>query len=170
MDGHRFDLVGTWLARHHGRCTTRRGLVAGALAIGLGRLSPEEAAAACKQDGQKCGKDKECCSKKCKGQKCRCKSLRETCTGTTGTADNTCCGSLFCSTNGCGEQKRCCKPLGDTCQSNCDCCIDGAQCQGGECCLGEGANCLFVGSAGCCGGLICNTKAGSTCQPFVLNP
>jgi hypothetical protein len=165
MDGKRFDMVGKWLATKDSRRSTLRGLTAGALAIGLGRLNLEEAVAKCKQDGQKCKKDNECCSKKCKGKKCRCRTVRETCTGTVGSAGNTCCDTLLCGTNACGDDKRCCKGVGSTCGSDCDCCLDGAECQGGECCLGEGALCAFLGSEACCAGLFCDIKSGLTCQP-----
>jgi hypothetical protein len=169
MDGQRFDRIGKWLATNDGRCTTRRGLVAGALAIGLGRLSAEDAAAKCKKDGQKCKKNNDCCSHKCKGGKCKCRSLQEPCTGTTGSAGNTCCGSLFCSPTSCSAgNKRCCRGVGLSCGSTCDCCGTGTQCLNGTCCLKEGENCLFVGSEGCCSGLFCSLAQGSTCQPIKL--
>ncbi len=170
MDGQRFDLIGKWLATRENRRTTLRGLAAGAVAIGLGRLTLEEAAAKCKNDGGKCKKDKECCSKKCKGNKCRCKTLRETCTGTSSTAGNTCCGDLYCTTNACGETNRCCKVLNEECKSDCDCCLSGAECHSGECCLGEGAFCLTLGGGdpGCCPGLFCDAKSGITCQPVKI--
>ena len=166
MDGHRFDLIGEWLATRENRRTTLRVLTASALAIVLGRLTLEEAAAKCKNDGGKCKKNQECCSKKCKGKKCRCKTVRETCTGTF--SSNTCCGTLKCATNGCGETNRCCKVLEESCSSDCDCCISGAECRGGECCLGEGALCAFVGSDACCAGLFCDIQSGITCQPIKI--
>jgi hypothetical protein len=167
MDIQRFDAIGRWLAVGNSRRSTLRGLVGSALAIGMGRLTLEEAAAACKNAGKKCKKAKECCSGACKGKKgkktCRCRTVRQSCTGTF--SENTCCGELKCATNGAGEPDRCCKVLEDSCSSNSDCCIAGAECRGGECCLGEGVNCLFAGSDACCAGLFCDTTQGSTCQP-----
>ena len=57
MDGQDFDLVSKWLATRESRRTTFRGLAAGALALGLGRLSLDAALADCKKLGQKCAKD-----------------------------------------------------------------------------------------------------------------
>jgi hypothetical protein len=167
MDGHRFDLLSKSLATRDSRRSTLQALAASVLAIGLGGLGLEDASAQCKPEGKKCKKSGQCCSGKCKGKKgkkkCRCRALKEPCTGTTG--DNTCCGDLLCSTSACEPGNRCCRPLGESCSSTCDCCSQGAQCVSGECCLGEGGLCGFVGDAGCCPGLFCDAASGVTCQP-----
>lgn len=163
MESERFDAICRWLTLAGSRRATLRGSLGAGLAIGLGRFHPVEAAAKCKNAGQKCKRDKECCSKSCQGKKCRCRALRQSCTGTFSV--NTCCNGLKCATNGAGEPDHCCKVLHDTCAASSDCCIAGAECVGGECCLGEGVNCAFVGSDACCAGLFCDTKQGITCQP-----
>jgi hypothetical protein len=122
MDGQHFDLVGKWLARRDSRRSTLRGLVAGAFAIGLGRLSLEEAAAKCQKIGQKCQKNSECCSKLCKGGTCKCRKLGSPCDAW---AD--CCTGLICSQakgNTCQPLKLppLCYPLGSFCTETADCC------------------------------------------------
>jgi hypothetical protein len=166
MDGQQFDRLSKWLvACSNSRRSALRALAAGAMAAAWGSHGLAVDAAKCKKDGGKCKKNKDCCSKKCKGGKCRCRALREVCTGTVGSAGNSCCGSLLCAANACGEEHRCCHGLGHTCKADCDCCLKDAQCESGNCCLGEGALCLFVGDEGCCSGLFCDLKSGSTCQP-----
>ena len=133
MDGQRFDAISKGLASSNSRRATLRAVTAGVLAAGLSALGLHEAAAKCNKEGKKCKKQKECCSKKCKGGKCRCHALREKCTGTSSTAGNSCCGDAYCTTNACGEQTRCCQNIGNTCNSTCDCCLTGAECQSGAC-------------------------------------
>lgn len=172
MKGNRFDATGRWLAAHGSRRATVRAVTTAALAIGLGRFDQDEAVAKCKIDGQKCKKNKECCSKKCKGKACRCRSLGETCNAPDfgNPSENTCCGADHCWGNACGQYPRCCSLPGNACQSNCDCCYPGAECHGGECCLGKGANCWDTVDK-CCDGMVCIGKGfGKNCQPIVLNP
>ena len=74
MDGRRFDAMGRWLATRDSRRVMLRGLAAGALAIGLGQLNPNTAAAGCKAIGHKCDKSGDCCAGlQCKQKKCVCK-------------------------------------------------------------------------------------------------
>ena len=122
MDAQRFDAVGKWLATCDNRRSTLRGLAIGALAIGLGRLSLEEAAAKCKAVGQKCDKNKDCCSNLCKGGKCKCRALGDHCD-----AWSDCCTGLFCSQthgNTCQtlQLPSLCYPSGSFCTETADCC------------------------------------------------
>ena len=82
MDGQHFDLISKWLATRESRRATSRGLVVGAVALGLGRLSLEDVVAGCKKLGQKCAKNSDCCAgARCKGSKCVCKRGNSTCGG-----------------------------------------------------------------------------------------
>src|SRR5215216_1797836 len=86
MDGQDFDLVSKWLATCGSRRATLRGLAAGALALGLGRLSLEAALADCKKLGKKCAKNGDCCAgAQCKRNKCVCKGGNASC------GDHLCC-------------------------------------------------------------------------------
>jgi hypothetical protein len=86
MDGQQFDLISKWLATRESRRATFRGLAAGALALGLGRLSLEAALADCKKLGQKCAKDGDCCAgAQCQRNTCVCKGGNSTC------GDHLCC-------------------------------------------------------------------------------
>src|SRR4051812_48799384 len=80
MDGQDFELISKWLATRDSRRATLRGLAAGALALGLGRLSLEAALADCKKLGQKCAKNGDCCAgAQCKGNTCVCKRGNASC-------------------------------------------------------------------------------------------
>jgi hypothetical protein len=73
MDGICFDGITRDLAANSSRRGAVRALAASALAMGLSRLGLADVAAGCKQVGQKCAKDKECCrGLACKGKKCAC--------------------------------------------------------------------------------------------------
>ena len=86
MDGQHVDLIARWLATRKSRRATVRGLAAGALALGLGRLSLDAALADCKKLGQKCAKNGDCCAgAQCKGNTCVCKRGNSTC------GDHLCC-------------------------------------------------------------------------------
>ena len=86
MDGQQFDLISKWLATRESRRATLRGLAAGALALGLGRLSLNAALADCKKLGQKCAKDGDCCAgAQCKRNKCVCTGGNASC------GDHLCC-------------------------------------------------------------------------------
>jgi hypothetical protein len=86
MDGQDFDLISKWLVMRGSRRATIRGLAAGVLALGLGRLSLDAALADCKKLGQKCAKNGDCCAgAQCKGNKCVCKRGNSTC------GDHLCC-------------------------------------------------------------------------------
>jgi hypothetical protein len=127
MDGQRFDTVSRWLATPDSRRATVRGLAAAALALGLGRLGLEEAAAKCQKVGQKCAKNKECCSKLCKGGKCKCRAQGDPCD-----AWEDCCTGLICN-----------KAKGSTCQPW----------HLPNLCLHTGSFCSET--ADCCKGLVC---------------
>jgi hypothetical protein len=86
MDGQHFDLISKWLATRNSRRATVRGLAAGALALGLGRLSLAAALADCKKLGQKCATNGDCCAgAQCKDNKCVCKRGNASC------GDHLCC-------------------------------------------------------------------------------
>ena len=80
MDGQHFDLIAKWLATRDSRRSAIRGLVVGAVALGLGHLSLEDVGADCKKVGQQCAKDGDCCAGgECKQKTCVCKRKNSTC-------------------------------------------------------------------------------------------
>jgi hypothetical protein len=104
MDGQRFDRLGRWLATRDSRRETLRALAAGALALGLGRLSLNEVAAGCKHVSQKCAKNGDCCAgAQCKEKKCVCKPGNATC------GDACCTRGQKCAEGG-KEPPTCCAP------------------------------------------------------------
>lgn len=164
MDGVQFDAITKTLAMRRSRRTTLRGIAAAALAAGVGLLGREEAAAGCKNLGQKCkkknGKKKKCCSgAKCKGKKCKCPGGTEECGGACVPAcqsdvqarnslDCSCCQIAGAPTP-CGAFGPCCGACTDvggqfTCMTfpeTVDCEFD-AQCQSGVCgCLSSNCSC-----------------------------
>lgn len=172
MDGNRFDSITKTLATAASRRAVVRIPGAIAAAMGLVHIGIEEAAAVCKNPGQKCDKNKDCCTKTCKGGRkgkkkkkgtCRCAKLRETC-------DNSidCCGDgLGChlpDPNG-GASFLCCARTNDPCSSADDCCFEnncgyfiGTQ---GRCCRRDGFSCNDDGD--CCSGH-CNDNIFRVCD------
>lgn len=84
MDSERFDDFIRAFAMSPSRRTILRSLGGGVSAALIGTLGYRQAAAACKKDGKKCDKDKDCCSGTCKGKKgkrkCRSEPLAFGCT------------------------------------------------------------------------------------------
>ena len=82
MESERFDA----LTRAAARGASRRRLLAGALALaaaaaGVGVEWDEAAQAAnfCKPPGAPCGRDRQCCAKKCRKRQCGCKGAGADC-------------------------------------------------------------------------------------------
>lgn len=136
LDGHRFDLIGKWLAADNSRRATVRALAAGAFAIGLGRFSPENASAKCVSPGKSCkgknGKKKKCCGgAKCKGGKCQCPAGHQAC------GEN--CVDPMSDLQNCGQ-------CGNACGST-------ETCKSGNCCVEQGPP---GPHHACCSGIHCN--------------
>lgn len=138
MDGSQFDRWTVAVTRPGTRRSVVR-MLAAVTAGGALTQGSDDALAACKNDGRKCKKDKNCCSKLCKGKRCRCKHVQESCP--VGLAAQ-CCGSLICGDAPCVEGSGCCRPTGlEGCTENCDCCTELSMCQNGRCCRPLGAPC-----------------------------
>jgi hypothetical protein len=174
MDGNRFD---TWVKSLRFRAN-RRGairLVAGSGLAGLIDLGRADDAAACRKAGKKCEKDKQCCSKMCKGKKCRCTPLKGSCPGF-GTGYR-CCPQTG-ATVGCSfrNKPQQCPPNGffcllgtnAPCSEDCQC---GGEliCDGGStphCCAAPGHSCADgINDAWCCSAQCgCTAPASCTCR------
>jgi hypothetical protein len=154
MNQRQFDLFTSKLSRSALCLSVIKPLACGAVAAGLGRLGLEDVAAACKSNGKKCGKNSQCCSKKCKQGKCRCNQLADRCQAAQGT--DTCCGTLGCFTTACSDgEPVCCRGNDEFCQSACHCC-NGQDCDDGRCCVRAGNPCAGIGvQFKCCPGLSC---------------
>lgn len=157
---------------------TRRGalrLSIGA-AAGLAWLGFAEDAVACRKNGKKCKKNKQCCSRKCKGKKCRCSPLKGTCPGTG--AGHVCCprtgATVGCSflESGfkpqCGPNEfQCLLATNSPCSDDCECEAD-LLCGGiptTRCCFRLGHECLESAESLCCSEQCGCTAPGScTCR------
>ncbi len=142
MDGPRFDTLARTLAAT--RRTTRKTLLGAGLGLLLAGRSGDGAAADCKQVGQRCSGDKDCCKHaQCRlSGVCACKSGFTDCNGKCKdlTTNKNHCGAC---NNDCGDGEFCCSGA----------CI--AACAGGEtCCNGA-----------CCTCPIGNEPCGDTCCP-----
>jgi hypothetical protein len=137
MDTDRFDAIT--------RIIGRRGLLRAAVALsGLALASTPDAAAKLvaygKQIGDRCERDNECCSRRCRRRnnrrtgRCRCSKLRKPC------FDNfDCCGGtgvsggVVCSQPSSGSSKIvCCVSINGPCETTADCCSD-LECRGNTC-------------------------------------
>ncbi len=165
MENERFDRIAKALAGTGSRRSTLRAWAAAPLAAVLAGLGATGAAAAtCKKPGRKCGKDKDCCNKRCKKGKCRCRKVGRTCSSFINLND--CCGSMSCL--GAAGATTCCISNNLTCSQTSDCCGDEV-CEtapGGRkrCCRRKGEICQ-VGpvTKSCCNGLVCDTAETGTC-------
>jgi hypothetical protein len=142
MDGPRFDTLARTLAASHR--TSRKTLLGAGLGLLLAGRSGDGAAADCKQVGQRCSGDKDCCKHaQCRlSGVCACKSGFTDCNGKCKdlTTNKNHCGAC---NNDCGDGEFCCSGA----------CI--AACAGGEtCCNGA-----------CCTCPIGNEPCGDTCCP-----
>lgn len=124
------------------------GAVASLAAVsGLLSLGARDAAA-CKNPGAKCKKNKQCCNGRCKGKKgkkrCRCFKVGTACPPA---ASASCCGAMDCGYNACVDGSTCCLPAGAVgCTSDCDCCQGVPAVCGGSpfspfCCRESGEGC-----------------------------
>jgi hypothetical protein len=124
MDDCRFD---NWTRSIAGESTRRsaiKKLTAGAAALftlaraelGIAQAADVTLEANCKGNNEKCKRDKECCSKKCKRGKCKCAGQGASCK-----RDKGCCSGV-CRNSGGGSGKCQCGDKGDFCNNNSDCC------------------------------------------------
>jgi hypothetical protein len=147
MDANRFDAWTRALPALGTRRAALRVLTGGGVA-GVALLGHREDAAACRKAGKKCKKDKQCCSNKCKGKKCRCLPLQALCPD--GGSSHVCCASqgtpacLPLTKPQCGAAEiRCLLQLDDLCTADCECYFD-LVCAGGpepHCCGAPGRVC-----------------------------
>lgn len=173
------------LVRTAAQARTRRGVLrvlAGVAVTGaLTHLGLAEAAAACKKPGRKCKQNKDCCTKKCRGNKtrtCRCAKLGRQCK-----RKGDCCGELSCRADlGGGVGRVCCQGNGAVCTdfSGNACCSGFCAQQGGPddpertCCVpnddvcGKTSDCCNAGSNACQNGRCCREE-GEICANFVTH-
>ena len=175
MDPLRFDWWTKTLARPGTRRAALKTFAAGGAAA-LVRLGLIEEAAACRQNGKKCKKNKLCCSKKCKGKKCRCTPLKGKCPGLG--AGDVCCprsgATVDCMLLDTGFKPQC-GPNGlqclmaanSPCSDDCECGAD-LECGGNpttRCCLRLGHECSQPADALCCSEQCgCTTPGSCTCR------
>lgn len=150
MDGQRFD---TWTKGTFGssRRGLLKGLAGGALAVPLaafglgGAAAQDEAAKRCKDKGERCDRDADCCNKlACKNRECKrdrdngggngnCNDRGERCD-----RDADCCGNLECKNRECKRNRNNdngndnCKERGERCDRDGDCCGN-LECRNDEC-------------------------------------
>lgn len=117
MDNKRFDALAMTLGSSGSRRASVRVLVGAAIAVALTHLGLAEVAAVCKKPGKKCDKSKDCCSKRCKQDRCRCAKATQKC------AENAdCCNSLICDRSfRCGPGPPC-TVAGQACTGSSECC------------------------------------------------
>jgi len=172
------------LARTTAQGGTRRGLLralsGSVLGAGLAWLGIEEAAAACKPPGKKCDKNKDCCAKKCRGNKtrtCRCLKHGAVCAGLGGSE---CCSGV-CLLEIAGESVTCCVSHNDKCNKDSDCCRSlgkqASACQDGRCCRKLGEQCANpngVQFSECCSGAVgpvfCDRLDSLECRQLPIHP
>lgn len=108
MDSNQFDRIAKTLAVAQARRHVL-GLLAGtALSTGLGlvaRAGSDVAAETCKRTGRKCDRRRDCCSRRCKNERCRCSRSERRCH-----TNSDCCngGAPYC-------DLRCLDPGCNTC-------------------------------------------------------
>jgi len=175
MTMHQVDEIARGLATRVRRRQALRDLGGGVLGAGLAWLGIGEARAACKPKGEKCDKNKDCCSKDCKqpanGKKGKCRCLKH---GTVceGLGSEACC-SGFCTQND-GPKQRCCVLYDKKCGKDSDCCSNAfgpSACQQGRCCRTAGGNCAFPSGlqyADCCSGLFCDGDNTQQCKALPI--
>ncbi|HEU5430365.1 MAG TPA: hypothetical protein VFU81_01810 [Thermomicrobiales bacterium] len=76
MDDHRFDDLARSIGGESRRRLLAVGVALAAAAVGLAFAADDDAALAgtlCKPPGAPCGRDRQCCAKRCKNRKCGCK-------------------------------------------------------------------------------------------------
>lgn len=167
MDGQRFDRMTRMLGQGKSRRTVLQTVAATVLAGGLGRLGLENAAAACRESGEQCRRNKQCCSKRCKKGKCRCRKLGGTCK-----TSNQCCSQSCEPIVNCIDCGRCCQTNDGNCEQTSDCCAS-AICEAGlggrkRCCVEEGEICGTFPATPleCCNGLVCDANGSGRCIQF----
>ncbi len=124
MNTRRIDEYARSLATKVPRRHALRCLGGGAVAALLGH---QDVAAACKSRMKPCDKNKDCCNKRCKQGRCRCKYLGQTCKVTAHCCMGACTGG------------KCCLEEGTPCVNDSACCSGNCYCPpGGETkyCLG----------------------------------
>jgi hypothetical protein len=143
----------------------RRPLLAGitaAVAAALLGLHPHHALAACKNPGQKCVKNQDCCDgARCKQDRCECKGSRDACGND--------CVKLNTDEKHCGRCSKKCR-AGETCRDGkCEGPCGGRTCDATEECIGgvctmPGGGCL-VGNGSCTSGdsITCNGQNSCFC-------
>ena len=144
MDGRRFDEWTRLLTLCSSRRATTGALAGGALASALGLLGASRAAAhkvgiaaTCKNKGDDCDDDDECCSDNCRNGNCKCAGDGDFCD-----QDRDCC-SNDCDNGNCRDDDGGggdCRNKGDDCDDDNDCCSN--DCRNGNCaCAGDGRRC-----------------------------
>ncbi len=180
MNSQHVDEIARGLATRVPRRQALRGLGGGVLGAGLARLGIGEAAVACKPPGKKCDKNKDCCGKKCRGNKkrtCRCLKHGAACAGLGGSE---CCSGV-CILEIAGESVTCCVSHNDPCDKDSDCCRSlgkqASACQDGRCCRKLGEQCANPGGAQfskCCAGAVgpvfCDRFDSLECRQLPIHP
>ena len=156
MDNCRFDNLTREIAAHTDRRTAVKRLAGGLAALAalaradLGLAQDVGIESSCTLNGDKCKKDKQCCSLKCKKKKCKCTDIGEKCK-----ADAGCCKGF------CGSDNKCrCIPnnSGKACKGDNDCCSK--TCVNTVCkCVKRAESCRSDNQ--CCPGLKCK---GNICK------
>ena len=165
MDDCRFDNWTRMVAGKRDRRTTVMGIAGGAAALltlaraelGIAQESDVDLEAECRDNGERCRRDSNCCSVNCKVRRrrggrgrtrrsrrgrCQCAQQGDRCKRDIG-----CCSGI-CRTGNCD-----CGLQGEFCSSDNDCCSN--NCSGQKCqCVKRGDRC--TGDRECCGNNRCN--------------
>jgi hypothetical protein len=167
MDIERFDRITRDFVSSTSRRQTVRMLIGGVVGAVTLQLANRgnDAAARCRRPGKSCRRGSDCCSHRCKGHVCTCKSSQAACdpgdsvrccpaispvccpTG----SGQACCGSLLPTCCPAGRQVNCCPSnLTECCPvgSQVDCCPAGSTC----CPPGQPEACCGAGTACSAGG------------------
>ena len=98
MDSHRFDA----LTRRLGGAASRRGVIKSAAVGGVAAmlavvgLGGAEAAPTCREPGNICRKDSQCCSNRCRNGRCLCRKAGASCSANAGCCSGTCDNNGTC--------------------------------------------------------------------------
>jgi hypothetical protein len=173
MHANRFDWLTTVFFRDGSRRAFVRLLAGGGLAGGLLLTRSEEGAAACKDPGEPCRKNKNCCNKQCINGICKCLESTDPCS-----SNKECCGSLCAHVRHKYPGKVCCRGILQTCKEGDVCCRGECGEANGfpdeqRCCIplfgGECKPKAPVPINTCCRGLVCGPGLGKSHRCCVRN-
>lgn len=113
MDKERFDAITRGLTCGSSRRAALRSLAGGfAAVVGLSRLTADDAEASatikgCRPPGQRCDKDKSCCTNHCRGNACACAPRGKTCLQVVSNQLPPLPNKALCCSSKCGKDGKC---------------------------------------------------------------